>query len=449
VFNVKRATARDGSGTVVTPLSEAGYREMLAIIEQGREEALAQARVDMPGAKINYGVCRQLVPVPLPDKLPALTAKVGADSAVDLSWGRTPELMGLRFEIHRSNRAGFAPSAETRVTETSAFGHLDAEPPAGTQHYALVLESALGQHSAPVRATVNVPPPAAPAALQSFSAAALPGEVALEWKAQRDATTFNLDRAAEGSDKFEKLNAEPLASRIFRDDNAAASVAYRYTVRAVSRRGIESAPAPVATATALPESRAPVFVAAFGGRTDVASGSALARPALRDGAKLAGGALVLGNNGHAEFPHRADFDLRKRLSVECWVRFEQPSQMPVVLSCGHFNGKGWFIQRFGRGWRWHLGGVSCDGGLPAPMGKWIHLVATFDGKLARLFQDGVEIASKECDPDRAPSTEPLRVGQYSGVSDPYQVHGQIAGVKIYRRALSAEEAAANFRNTTP
>jgi hypothetical protein len=403
----------------------------------------------MPGAKINYGICRQLVPVPLPDKLPALTAKVGVDSAVDLSWERTPELMGLRFEIHRSNRAGFAPSAETRVTETSAFGHLDSEPPAGTQHYALVLESALGQHSAPVRASVNVPPPAAPAAPQGFVAAALPGEVALEWKAQRDATAFNLYRAVEGSDKFEKLNAEPLTSRIFRDDNAAAGGAYRYTVRAVSRRGIESAPAPVATAAALPESREPVFVAAFGGATDVGSGNALAKPALRDGAKLAGGSLVLGKGGHAEFPHRADFDLRKRLSVECWVRFEQPSQMPVVLSCGSFNGKGWFIQRFGRGWRWHLGGESCDGSQPPAMGKWIHLVATFDGKIARLFQDGVEIASKECDPDRAPSAEPLRIGQYSGVADSYQVHGQVAGVKIYRRALTVEDAAANYRSHAP
>lgn len=109
----------------------------------------------------------------------------------------------------------------------------------------------------------------------------------MEWKAQRDATTFNLYRAAGGSDRFEKLNTEPLTSRIFRDDNATAGVAYRYTVRAVGRRGIESAPAPVATAAALPESREPVLVAAFGGRTDVGSGSVLAKPALRDGAKLA------------------------------------------------------------------------------------------------------------------------------------------------------------------
>ncbi len=73
----------------------------------------------MPGAKINYGVCRHLVPVPLPDKLPALTAKVGADSAVDLSWNCSAKLIGLTFEVHRATKPDFTPCEATRIATTS------------------------------------------------------------------------------------------------------------------------------------------------------------------------------------------------------------------------------------------------------------------------------------------------------------------------------------------
>ncbi|MBM4044572.1 MAG: LamG domain-containing protein, partial [Planctomycetes bacterium] len=80
--------------------------------------------------------------------------------------------------------------------------------------------------------------------------------------------------------------------------------------------------------------------------------------------------------------------------------------------------------------------VDCDGGKPA-VGKWIHLVCTFDGQQARVFQDGVQVALKDCKPDRAPWPGPLFVGQYGPApSDPYQVKGRLAAVRIYQRALS-------------
>ena len=94
--------------------------------------------------------------------------------------------------------------------------------------------------------------------------------------------------------------------------------------------------------------------------------------------------------------------------------------------------------------------MNCDGGPAAGVGKWIHLVATFDGKQARVFQDGKQVASKECDSNRAPSLEPLCVGQYgASLTEPYQVHGQITGVKLYRRVIGDEEAAAMARMAAP
>jgi hypothetical protein len=75
------------------------------------------------------------------------------------------------------------------------------------------------------------------------------------------------------------------------------------------------------------------------------------------------------------------------------VWFDQPGQIPVVVSCGLWNHAGWFLQRIGAGWRWHLGGVDCDGGQAA-VGRWFHVVGTFDGRTLRLYQDGVQVAEK-------------------------------------------------------
>jgi hypothetical protein len=46
------------------------YQEMLEIIHKGRREALATPRVDMPGAKINAGLCRQIVSIRTPEVAP-------------------------------------------------------------------------------------------------------------------------------------------------------------------------------------------------------------------------------------------------------------------------------------------------------------------------------------------------------------------------------------------
>ena len=95
-----------------------------------------------------------------------------------------------------------------------------------------------------------------------------------------------------------------------------------------------------------------------------------------------------------------------------------------------------------------MGGVSCDGGKPGA-GRWTHLVCTFDGKRASLYQDGTLVASTPCAANLAPYTGPMHIGQYAAVSEPYQTEGRIAGVKIYGRALAASDAAEAFKAGCP
>jgi hypothetical protein len=117
--------------------------------------------------------------------------------------------------------------------------------------------------------------------------------------------------------------------------------------------------------------------------------------------------------------------------------------MPVILACGEYQQNGWFLQRYGGGWRWHLGGVSCDGGKPI-VGEWVHLVATYDGRTARLYQNGKSVSQVNCQPNREPSNHPLIIGQYTRNAPDYQVKGRVAGVKIYQRAVTPAEIASAF-----
>jgi hypothetical protein len=152
--------------------------------------------------------------------------------------------------------------------------------------------------------------------------------------------------------------------------------------------------------------------------------------------------LDLEKGGHATLPGDTCFALTQPLSVECWVWFEEPGEMPVVVSCGVWKQAGWFLQKLGGAWRWHVGGVDCDGGRPA-MRRWLHVVGTFDGRAVCLYENGRLLARKEGSFITTPWSGELHVGQYSGgAGGPYQVRGRVAGLKIYHRPLGADEVAA-------
>jgi hypothetical protein len=158
-------------------------------------------------------------------------------------------------------------------------------------------------------------------------------------------------------------------------------------------------------------------------------------------ARCAQGVLELQQGGHVTFPHREAFELAQPLSVECWVWFDQQGRMPVFVSCGLWSHSGWFLQWLGGSWRWHVGGVDCDGGRPTT-GRWIHLVGVYDGRATRLYEDGVQVAERGGAFNTAVWPGDLHVGQYSGTPGPeFQVTGRMTGVKIYHRPLTPAEIA--------
>lgn len=425
------------------------YQALLRIIRQARSAALAEPRVDMPGAEISYGSCRVHPVAHLPSRLPTLRASLTENGDVILGWPLPAPTDGLEFEVHRAQTLDFAPTEETKIGYTTSFRFIDSLPPIGSQHYALVVKA--GTHSStPLRATIDVlptPRPDVPAGLRAEAGA---GEIRLAWEPVSSlGVRYRVYRAKVG-DRESEILADALTDASYTDGGLEAGTQYAYTVIAVSHRGQASASTLPATASALPVIKQPVFAAALGQDAHARLlDDPIVEGTLHGTAKIEHGFLDLRQGGYVTYPHRREFDLQHGFSVACWLYVDQPGEMPVVLSCGRWRGTGWLLQRYASGWRWHVAGTDCDGGGPAP-DRWTHLLATFDGRQAKLFQDGILVASQPCHPDRTPWPGPLFVGQYgASPGSPYQVSGRIAGLEIYQRAISAEEAAAKFQAGPP
>jgi hypothetical protein len=290
-----------------------------------------------------------------------------------------------------------------------------------------------------------------PRAPQGVALQARPGEIALTWAVTDEiGLRYRVYRRQGDAEPIRPLSAEPIAQLAYVDVSVEPGREYEYVVRSLDRRGQESDCSAPVRGVPLPLIREPVFLADLTADVDGRrrEGPPL-RGTLRGAAAVRDGCLDLRDGGYLQYAHLPEFDVGHALSVECWLRIDTPTQMPVILACGEFQRGGWFVQRYGRGWRWYLGGVSCDGGQPAD-GRWTHLVATFDGRQARLYQDGQPAARVACQPNGQPWTGPLYVGQYGeGNRQSYQVHGAIAGLKIYHRAVSPEEAEALARQGRP
>ena len=421
------------------------YQTMIELIRAARRRALAEPRVDMPGAERLPGASRQFNPPPLPAVAPALHARVGRDGAVRVSWEQSARTIGLTAELHRGEQPNFTPSDKTKLTETTLFTYSDETAPPGVAHYAVIIASD-GERSRPSYATLIVPPPVPPPTPKALTARGASYSVRLQWEPPSDEVSlrYHVYRGKPNGEERMRLTVEPLALPAFIDCVGEVEQPLSYVVRAVSRRGLESPPSDAATAAATVV-KEPVFAAAFD-KSPRSSALHDAAPAKLQAPAVSGdGVLDTRQGGYAAFVHRGEFELNQPLTVELWVRFDRQGKMPVVVGCGQWQHAGWFLQWLGGRWRWHVGGVDCDGGQPE-LDRWMHLVATYDGRACGVFQDGKQVAEAKGAVNAAPWPGDLIVGQYSGQNSPdYQAFGRIAGLKLYHRPLSAAEIAAAAR----
>jgi hypothetical protein len=462
-------------GKPVTPLlstADAHYQKMLGIIRAGRAEMLSKPRVDMPyadlvGAGVQAGRARQILPQALPEPLPEIKAADEVYGFVRLNWESSARMIGLIAEIHRGKKAKFKPDETTLIGRTERATFCDTNPPLGKVHYAVVfvsdpaetcgtmksgavydyqhkpeqaampagtrcpLTSFQAQRSEPVRVSHEAK---AGAALQQGvkpQAEAGEGVIVLAWETQGVAGLEQYDVYGQSeAGVITRLNKEPLLAPAFTDAVFHQQKPTQYTVVLMGPGAERVAPkkdaATWVTVQAKPLRKEPVFTLVPG-----APGMT-----LKSGAAFQEGVLVTSANGFATVNATPLFN-GGPFSFVAELAFDTVNEMPVVAGLGDFMGRGWFLQCISRKWRFHLGGVSCDGGTLVP-GQSTRVVATYDGTMARLYQDGVKVGECAVPAEVMPRGGEGYIGQYNaGGEAPYQFHGKIRSLEIYQRVVPA------------
>ena len=87
--------------------------------------------------------------------------------------------------------------------------------------------------------------------------------------------------------------------------------------------------------------------------------------------------------------------------------------------------------------------VKAQSSASMPRGKWVHLAGTYDGVTHKIFVDGKLAGEGAAKRTLQPDTTPLIIGanqNYTNLSEYWK--GLVDDVRVYDRALSAEEIAA-------
>jgi hypothetical protein len=165
----------------------------------------------------------------------------------------------------------------------------------------------------------------------------------------------------------------------------------------------------------------------------------------------AGFALCFEKQGdHAECAAGQSFGLTDQVSLEVWV---YPEAVPAGGEPG-IVGQGYesFVLTYytdGQCW-WYIGAGGNNCRAPLGVGAWHHVVGTFDGKMMRLYVDGVLAASNLSKVATIPDGQGLLIANQTG--DPQYSQGRtftglVGEVRLYNRSLSAEEVARRYRTS--
>lgn len=137
------------------------------------------------------------------------------------------------------------------------------------------------------------------------------------------------------------------------------------------------------------------------------------------------------------------------ITVEAWVRYNSYVGSNGARAYSVVTHKGapwtWLMENpSNRGRiRFTIGGadVSCADPDVHPLNTWMHWVGTYDGSNMRFFRNGVLKNTVAQTGTLASNSVNAEIGQYS---NDYRMNGDISILKIYNRALSAEEIQQNF-----
>jgi glucose/arabinose dehydrogenase len=160
-----------------------------------------------------------------------------------------------------------------------------------------------------------------------------------------------------------------------------------------------------------------------------------------------GRALSFDGDDMVTIPDSSSLDLAAGMTLEAWVNpaalggtwrtvllKEQPGNLAYALYAND-----------GEGHPTGHAAIPFDArvtGTPIPVGQWTHLAASFDGSTLRLYANGIQIASELAFGSITVSNGALRIGGNNVWPEFFS--GRIDEVRVYNRALTADEVGADM-----
>jgi hypothetical protein len=179
---------------------------------------------------------------------------------------------------------------------------------------------------------------------------------------------------------------------------------------------------------------------------------------------IAGSALYLnGSDQYAVVPDDASLDIADEITMMAWVKAEELDTQYLIKKAIHGSVDGYELSlaaasasmpggdrraftRFNQASRSNDYRVNSTTEYPYDPSAWIHLTATYDGTTTRVYVNGAEESASDTGLTAIALNDlPLVIGAGSDGNRPFQ--GALDEVRIYNRALTAEEIADLFNPT--
>jgi hypothetical protein len=390
----------------------------------------------------------------------------GGISRVVLSWGPSGSTDVVRYNLHRSTVAGFAPSTANRIAQPIATGHADTGLAPGTYYYRVIAEDAAGNKSTPSNeasgtALADAQGPSVTITAPS-GGATVSAVVTITANASDDQGVAGVRFQVDGVDVGAEDTTSPYSSSW--DTRAVPNGPHTLTAvaRDTSNNLTTSSPVTVTVSnTTTPPATGLVAAYAFneGSGTTASDRSGKGNTGTLSGATWStaghsGAALSFdGVNDRVNVADSTSLDVTSGMTIEAWVyptalsgwrtvALKERSGGLVYALYAHDNVPAPAVYA-------RVGGVDVRvaGASSLPLNTWSHLAATYDGAALRLYVNGQLVGSQALTGSLQVSTGLLRIGGNAVWGEWFA--GRIDDVRIYNRGLTVGEIQLDMTTPVP